>query len=369
MYRMPPFNDLSPASKYATIFGVFLVSIWALGTYLRYLRVMRSVGWTPGPKVFFSPATRLTLLLPNIPGINRKLDWTWKQKYWALQQYGQDVLANITFYPYPRATIQLADPKCIKDVMVNRSAFPKPVKAYKMFDIFGPSTVTTEGETWKVHHKVVAKSFSERNNKLVWNETVDITTELFSIWETEGQGDEASISDIAELTKTLTLMVIGSAAFGMKMTWKDNEVPPPGHSMTFRKTLQVFSSGLLYRFVLPDWVLNLHSYGREIRTSCDEIKLYMKEMIDTRLTSPHHHDDLFSNLLKAREEERDGGTVFSDEDLTGNIFALLFAGHATSAQTLAFAFAYLALYPEVQDRFLDQIRECLPSGRAPVIWT
>ena len=45
----------------------------------------------------------------------------------------------------------------------------------------------------------------------------------------------------------------------------------------------------------------------------------MREMIDSRLTSPEHHDDLFSNLLKAREEEKDGGSTFSDADLTGTL--------------------------------------------------
>lgn len=45
----------------------------------------------------------------------------------------------------------------------------------------------------------------------------------------------------------------------------------------------------------------------------------MQEMIDDRLTSPHQHDDLFSNLLKAREEEKDGESIFNNSDLTGEI--------------------------------------------------
>jgi hypothetical protein len=43
----------------------------------------------------------------------------------------------------------------------------------------------------------------------------------------------------------------------------------------------------------------------------------MTEMIETRTGSPGARQDLFSNLLKAREEEKDGSTVFSDEDLMG----------------------------------------------------
>ncbi|KIM22948.1 hypothetical protein M408DRAFT_332624 [Serendipita vermifera MAFF 305830] len=358
-------DQLTLTPRNAAAFAAFLASIWAIKTYIRYRALMLAVGWNPGPKTFFSRATPITLLLPDIPGINRKADWTWKEKYWALQQYGQDIVANIIFYPRPRAIIQLADPKSIKDILFNRAAYPKPLSVYKPLELYGANAITTEGETWRIHHKVVVKSFSEQNNKLVWKETVNTMMELFSMWEMEGQGDEAHVSSISELTKSLTLMVIGSAAFGMKMTWKDDEVPPVGHTMTFRKTLQAINTGLVLRLALPNWILNLNSHGRKIRTSFDELGLYMREMIDTRLTSPHHHDDLFSNLLRAREEEKEGGTTFTDSDLTGNIFAFLFAGHETSAHTLAFALAHLAFYPEVQERFLSQIRENIPSGQLP----
>ena len=101
--------------------------------------------------------------------------------------------------------------------------------------------------------------------------------------------------------------------------------------------------------------------------------------------SPRQHEDLFSNLIKARQEEKDGETIFSDSDLmgemfqgdykgahvnealhTGNVFILLFAGHETSANTLSFALAFLALYPEVQERFLTQIRQFVGPGQLPV---
>lgn len=41
----------------------------------------------------------------------------------------------------------------------------------------------------------------------------------------------------------------------------------------------------------------------------------MINMVDQRTTATR--DDLFSNLLKAREEEKGDSTVFSDSDLMG----------------------------------------------------
>lgn len=99
----------------------------------------------------------------------------------------------------------------LQEITFHRSAFPKPVQFYKAFAYFGANTLTTEGDEWRVHHKVVAKSFTEQNNKLVWKETVDTTLELFSLWEMEGRGDEVTINDISELTRDIALMVISAA--------------------------------------------------------------------------------------------------------------------------------------------------------------
>jgi cytochrome P450 len=96
-------------------------------------------------------------------------------------------------------------------VTIHRSAFPKPVQFYKLFEYFGANTLTTEGAEWQIHRKVVAKSFTEQNNKLVWKETVDAMLELFTLWETEGQGEEAHVQNVSELTRDITLMVISAA--------------------------------------------------------------------------------------------------------------------------------------------------------------
>jgi hypothetical protein len=130
-----------------------LVSLWAARTYVRYRRLMVRIGDTPGPAVFFTAATVITRFLPNIPRINRKGDWLWKQKYngmyhfhkfpftdmtrmpdplatyAAFQQYGQDVIASVTFYPSPRALISIADPKIVKvsTRVSSRPLFDNPI--------------------------------------------------------------------------------------------------------------------------------------------------------------------------------------------------------------------------------------------------
>jgi cytochrome P450 len=108
----------------------------------------------------------------------------------------------------------------------------------------------------------------------------------------------------------------------------------------------------------------------------------MLEMIHDRTNSYRGYSDLFSNLLAANENDSEG-LKLTNEELMGNIFIFLLgnkfasfcytaklcnlAGHETTAHTLAFAAALLALYPDVQEKLHKHIKEEVadPSG-APV---
>ncbi|KAF8737414.1 cytochrome p450, partial [Rhizoctonia solani] len=63
--------------------------------------------------------------------------------------------------------------------------------------------------------------------------------------------------------------------------------------------------------------------------------------------------DLFSQLLYAR----DADNMLEEDELIGNVFIFLIAGHETTAHTLAIILALLALYPQAQDKIVKQVRE------------
>ncbi|KAG8765499.1 hypothetical protein FRC15_006950, partial [Serendipita sp. 397] len=52
-------------------------------------------------------------------------------------------------------------------------------------------------EQWRVHRKIAAPSFTEGNNRLVYEETVVALDGLFEIW---GSGDTVDINNFAEVT-------------------------------------------------------------------------------------------------------------------------------------------------------------------------
>jgi cytochrome P450 len=54
-----------------------------------------------------------------------------------------------------------------QEIVGNRARFPKPVRLYKVLDLYGPNLVTTENEEWRVHRKIAAPSFSEVDMKSI----------------------------------------------------------------------------------------------------------------------------------------------------------------------------------------------------------
>jgi hypothetical protein len=54
-----------------------------------------------------------------------------------------------------------------------------------VLEIYGRNVLTTEGEDGKLHRKVTGKLFSERNNRLVHEESIRQAIEMMSSWESK----------------------------------------------------------------------------------------------------------------------------------------------------------------------------------------
>ena len=142
---------------------------------------------------------------------------------------------QITAFPRPSCVLYLADAAAIKvriqlgmklypdppptldnqEVTSSRAKFPKPVHLYTPLTVFGINIVASEGEEWKKFRKIVAPTFSEvrsehvrrlstlkrtfqRNNKLVWDETIGIMNDLFdNVW---GDKSEVVVDHCMDIT-------------------------------------------------------------------------------------------------------------------------------------------------------------------------
>ncbi|KAL1946291.1 hypothetical protein VTO73DRAFT_15418 [Trametes versicolor] len=350
----------------SVLLAALVLAMFLLRKLLDFRRAAASVTNLPGFRTLFSD--RFVWFPYRVDGISPGLqsEINLYRKYQDFEEAGWDIMAGVSVFPTSEVTLYLADPAVIKDVIGARARFPKPMGPYKVLLAFGPNLVASEGEEWKRQRRLVAPAFSEKNNKLVWDETVRIMHDLFdNVW---GKEDTVVIDNITDLTVPITLLVIGVAGFGRRITWNEDAVAPPGHTITFKDALNVVSRNLFLQVLFPHWLLKWGTPSmRRFHASYTELGHYMQEMIDARRSAEvkEERHDLFSSLLDANEGLIDSGEKLSDIGLMGNVFIFMVAGYETSAHTLAYAFILLALYPDEQEKLYQAIKATLSDDRTP----
>lgn len=173
--------------------------------------------------------------------------------------------------------LNLTQPEAVAQMALRRHEFQKPIEVYSIVDMFGPSVVTTEGETWKRHRKIVGPAFSEKSNALVWKESLRQASGMLDLWASQGNNttDDIAVKDIAQDTATLALHVISGVGFGVKQIWDGQDESQLGddriegfntvqlksnHKMTFKKALHVLLQNVIWMVVLPTWILSRQSF-------------------------------------------------------------------------------------------------------------
>ncbi|PPR07140.1 hypothetical protein CVT24_010511 [Panaeolus cyanescens] len=229
---------------------------------------------------------------------------------WGYEIYkgGWDVRSVVTMMPVTGTFLFFADAAVAKEVSTYRARFPKPMIFYEPLTFFGQNIVASEGEQWKKYRKISAPAFTE-----------------------------------------ITLFVISCAGFGHSISWANDSIPS-GHKMSFKDAMQIMS---------------ITKRTKNAGQALVELKTYMSEMIHGRLHSDKvERHDLFSILLEENSQHLDSAAL-TDDELFGNIFIYLVAGHETTSHSMAFALGLLALYPDEQEKLLQQIRSVLKDGLPP----
>jgi len=136
--------------------------------------------------------------------------------------------------------------------------------------------------------------------------------------------------------------------------------------MTFKEALSVSAGNLMLKIALPNWATSLTERTRKLDQAFNELKQYMAEMVEARRNADTKEErrDLLSGLLDASGNDQDITQAMTESELISNMFVFLLAGYESTAHTLCFTFALLALYPDEQERLYQQIKDIMtdPNG-------
>ncbi|ORY52416.1 cytochrome P450 [Rhizoclosmatium globosum] len=283
-----------------------------------------------------------------------------------LKELGSDMIALVDS---KTVDVFVANPVLVHDVIVNRQKeLGKNVNHYEMLNIFGKNVLGTEGEVWRRHRRVVAPSFSEKNNALVHESSVRIAKEMIGAWEEQSTSDDDFTVNVSANMMQYALSVISSAGFGKDLSWGEEGSELLGnHKMTFKTALETVVSNFILYLVLPSFCFNLPFQTlRKARIARKEFGDYLDEIINEAASSlaDSSHNLLQALVMASLMDNEKSGSLSKDE-LKGNAFIFIVAGHETTASSLSYTLALLASHPEIQEKLHDECVRALEGRKEP----
>ncbi|MCJ1312047.1 hypothetical protein MMC25_005721 [Agyrium rufum] len=282
--------------------------------------------------------------------------WHFEDKAASHEKYGP-VWAIVT----PRDIwIHVADPIAIQEVFARREDFLRLPEMYRMLDL-----------------KAVAAPFNESIMNLVWSESLRQTDQVLDDWTSARHG----VQSFAKDTRTLSLNVLAAIGFRQSYDFGSSESIMMDGPQSYRDALQTVLDNAILLMVVPWKVLQMPLMPKSwahIGHAAQSFQKHMTQMLDDELSLSKQGIPGIGGLMtsfvqaihtreKAAATSKDivGGRPLpglSVEETYGNIFVLNFAGHDTTANSLAFAMLQLAVDEDVQEWVGEELREVFEKG-------
>ncbi len=253
------------------------------------------------------------------------------------------------------------NPEHVRHVFANDTLYIKGdmVKPFKK--LFGTSVLTTEGDPWKSHRKIVQPAFHHQKLRHFATIFRDETLQMLERWSTLPQS-QTEIDSIKEM-KYLTQSIIVKTLFGTDLEQiKVKNVDQALDDVFSSLTRMIWSGGM------PDFLQRLT--GGKARA--DNFKHGMQvlyEVIATLIKVKREREsdqqDLLDMLLNTRFED---GSSLTEVQIRDEVITFFVAGHETTSVALSWAWIALAQNPAIRAKLyeeLDQIDHPLTMEDLP----
>ncbi|KAH7911852.1 cytochrome P450 [Hygrophoropsis aurantiaca] len=357
------YNDVNWRIFTVTAIGFLLVS-----RVVKLANGLKAVNFLPGIRIPFQPLSVMGLILPESPWNPGLLfTWSWRHTRNLYELYGNDTVSIVPYLSgVPTLYTQSLDVTRQVVTAGHRSAtFGKVDELNRALLFWGPSVASTERDMWKKHRRIVGPAFNNETYALVWASSQNLYADMLTAegWDDRNMVD---VSSVQALTLKFSLIIIATCGFGLPYTW----VTPPsdGGKITIQECLETIARTGVFTIAAPGWAWKLpFKWIRQTRRAYDSMRSFIFTQIQERREALHassdREKDVFSRLVEANEAEG-GKMALKDDELIGNVFSLLFAGHETTSHTLAATLGFLALHEDIQDEVAAQVIEVIGEREA-----
>ncbi|KAH8110759.1 cytochrome P450 [Phellopilus nigrolimitatus] len=347
----------------------------ALCSLVAAFTIYRAARYLPGLRCAFEPFTFFGAMTPESwwhPGLN----FQWAQRMTLYRRYGLDTISIVPYF-WGYARIWTANLDVARQIVAGGPGSPwfKPQEFSAALLLWGMNLAGAEGgDLWRRHRRIMGPAFNSNTYTLVWNETLRVYKDMVT---SEGWLSKPSVDiPITQVyTFKLALFIIASCGFGLPFTWDEPPIVKDG-AMSIQESLRLVSEANLARTSAPKllWWLPIPKFryietayqtlDAFIRTQVAQRKAEIRQELTDNGRTEIERSDVFSRLVLANESETEK-LPLDDQELIGNVFVLLFAGHETTGHVLAATLGFLGIYQEEQDIVYEQIMSVVGPERDP----
>lgn len=212
-----------------------------------------------------------------------------------------------------------------------------------------------DGERHRRERKLLMPPFHGERLQTYAKQICLITEQVASQWQV-GQPFIARTA-----MQQISLKVILQIVFGLSQGDRYQQLKPCLIDWVNMIDSPLRSSLLFLRFLQQDWG-SWTPWGQMKQRQRQIHDLLQAEITERRAGDIAGRTDVLSLMMAARDET---GQPMSDQELRDELLTLLFAGHETTATTLAWALYQIHQQPEVRENLLQEL-DSLPGQSSPL---
>src|SRR5579863_2955248 len=275
------------------------------------------------------------------------------QTAYGPEDFSADIIAQRILW---RRMFIINEPNAIRHIVLDNAAnYTKSEVGRRLLEpALGRGLLTSEGETWRRHRRIMAPAFDPRSIVGYTPIMTRLTEQLLAKWDALPAPREL---DVAAAMMELTLHIISNAMFSSD---SDEIVASVERGVsTYQTKVRPSLPDLLH---FPLWL------SRLLAPLPTKIFSEFDQKVDRLLTERGKQPDaepkdLLARLIAARDSETGGG--MSPKEVRDQVVTIFMAGHETTSLALSWTFYLLSQHPEVEAKLHAELADVL-GGRTPV---
>ncbi len=278
--------------------------------------------------------------MQTIQGMARPLEYLEA----AAKEYGDVFTMRSLGFP---PTVVLSNPQAIQEIF---TADPHQFDSAEGSKILQPivgnnSLILLDGDRHQRQRKLLMPPFHGERMKAYGKLICEIAEQVMKSWTI------GNIQPVYPAMQEISLRVILRAVFGIDEGARFQQLRQLLVSMLDAFNSPLTSTVIFFPILqqdLGDWSF----WGRFLRQRQQIDELLYSEIRERREQPDSNRTDILSLMMSASDEN---GQLMTDVELRDELMTLLFAGHETTASSLAWAFYWIHHLPEVREKLLKEL--------------